>query len=43
LQRKAKVYEALLGEIIAQATINERVSVNNIIKVRDQLALSVNW
>jgi hypothetical protein len=42
LQRKAEVYEALLDEIIAQATINERVSVNNIIKVRDQLALSVN-
>ncbi|KAJ6071108.1 hypothetical protein N7499_009122 [Penicillium canescens] len=32
LQRKIEVYEALLGEIIAQATINERVSVNNIIK-----------
>jgi hypothetical protein len=39
LQRKVEVYEALLGEILAQATINERISVNNIIKVRDQLVL----
>ena len=39
LQRKVEVYEALLGEIIAQATINERVSVNNIIKVRSTRAV----
>jgi hypothetical protein len=39
LQRKVEVYEALLGEILAQTTIKERISVNDIIKVRDQLVL----
>lgn len=33
LQRKVEVYEELLGEIISQANTNQKVSINNIIKV----------
>lgn len=33
LQRKAQIYQALLGEIISQTSVHENVSIGNIVKV----------
>lgn len=33
LQRKAQIYQALLGEIMSQTTVHENVSIGNIVKV----------
>lgn len=34
LQQKSELYEQLLGDIIAKATVNENISIQNVFKVR---------